>query len=84
MSVVFLTCKKATELVEKRVINKLSPIQFIQLKLHLALCDACIVYEKFSKKMDNILAVMLKNKRITDAQPNEELKQKIKNKIESL
>lgn len=42
------SCKKATELIEKKHLTKLSLMERIQLKAHLMMCDACSEYKKFS------------------------------------
>ncbi len=47
-----LSCKKATELVEKRIVVGLSTKERVQLKMHTSMCDACKSYEKQSIIMD--------------------------------
>lgn len=42
----FLSCLKATELIEKKLHFKLSYKEKLQLKLHKMMCDACTNYEK--------------------------------------
>ncbi len=46
MHYLFLSCLKATELIEKKISFKLSFKEKIQLKLHKMMCDACTNYEK--------------------------------------
>ncbi|PKP45074.1 MAG: hypothetical protein CVT95_09625 [Bacteroidetes bacterium HGW-Bacteroidetes-12] len=48
-----LSCKKATEMVEKEKINGLSFIDKLRLKLHLSVCKACRGYEKQSTLIDD-------------------------------
>lgn len=43
-----ITCKKATYLVAKKEDGKLGFIDTIKLKLHLAICSACRLFEKQS------------------------------------
>ena len=50
-----LSCKKATEMVEKKTVTSLSFIEKLKLKMHLSMCDACKAYEKQSKIIDNFL-----------------------------
>ncbi|CAN5414117.1 hypothetical protein BH23BAC1_BH23BAC1_42620 [soil metagenome] len=50
-----LSCRKATELIEKKLNNNLSKIEKIQLFLHTSMCDACTLYEKQSKFIDEAL-----------------------------
>ncbi len=46
MHVLFLSCLKATELIEKKMHFKLSFSEKLQLKIHKSMCDACRNYEK--------------------------------------
>ncbi len=55
MQVLMLSCKKATELIEKRSLVRLSFREKVQLRLHKSMCDACTAYEKQSKKIDELL-----------------------------
>ena len=48
MNILFLSCLKATELMEKRFHFKLSYKEKLQLKVHKMMCDACTLYEKQS------------------------------------
>ncbi len=60
MTFLFLSCYKATELIEKNFHFKLSYLEKIQLRMHKMMCNACTQYEKQSlilekgiSKMDN-------------------------------
>ena len=46
MHILFLSCLKATELIEKKMHFKLSVVERLQLKVHKSMCDACRNYEK--------------------------------------
>ena len=48
MPFIMITCKKATFLVSKKEENKLSFGERIQLKMHLAICKLCRLFEKQS------------------------------------
>lgn len=48
MHILFLSCLKATELIEKKFHIKLSFKERLQLFLHKMMCDACSMYEKQS------------------------------------
>ncbi len=50
-----LSCRKATELIEKKSVTRLSMKEKIGLGLHKSICDACTAYEKQSRKMDQLL-----------------------------
>lgn len=51
----FLSCQKAAELIEKNLYFRLSFKERLQLKAHKAMCDACSTYEKQSYLMDKVL-----------------------------
>ena len=48
MHKLFLSCLKATELIEKKLHFKLSVKEKLQLKMHKMMCSACSNYEKQS------------------------------------
>jgi hypothetical protein len=48
MHILFLSCLKATELIEKKLHFKLSFTDKMQLKTHKMMCKACANYEKQS------------------------------------
>ena len=48
MHFLFLSCLKATELIEKKFHFKLSLTEKIQLEMHKMMCNACKTYEKQS------------------------------------
>lgn len=58
MHILFLSCLKATELIEKKFHFELSAKEKLQLRLHTMMCDACKKYEKQSilieKSISNI------------------------------
>ena len=56
MHILFLSCKKATEMIEKKLNFKLSWYENIQLKGHKMMCSACTNYEKQSKLIEKGLA----------------------------
>ncbi len=61
MHILFLSCLKATELIEKRFHLGLSFSEKIQLKMHKMMCDACTQYEKQSVILDKGIAAIQKN-----------------------
>lgn len=76
---VMLSCKKATELIEKKFLTKLSFKENLQLHLHKSICDACTAYEKQSKRIDEILQSNIHSKHPEDIETikNTALKEKI-------
>ncbi|MDF1517040.1 MAG: hypothetical protein P1P79_03765 [Lutibacter sp.] len=56
MNILMLSCKKATELIEKRLVAKLTSVEKIQLKMHTAVCSQCSDYENQSEIIEKCLA----------------------------
>ena len=81
MYIFFLSCKKATELIEKKLHFKLSMIEKIQLKMHKMMCNACTHYEKQSELIEKGIA---KSKDESFSRDElEELKKLINQKLEN-
>lgn len=55
MHFMFLSCIKATELIEKKLFIGLSIREKVQLMLHKSMCDACTRYGKQSEELDHYL-----------------------------
>jgi hypothetical protein len=56
MNILFLSCYKATELIEKKLNFKLSVKERLQLKMHKMMCSACSLYEKQSALLEQGLS----------------------------
>ena len=81
MRFLFLSCLKATELIEKKLHVKLSAKEKIRLTLHKSMCSACRLYDKQSLILDEVLKTHHKK----DVNINiEELKLNIKQKISEI
>ncbi|MBI5858386.1 MAG: hypothetical protein HZB42_12150 [Sphingobacteriales bacterium] len=83
MYYLMLSCKKATELIEKRTLVKLSFKEKVQLRMHKSMCDACTAYEMQSGKIDELLHKHIHNVSVDNAATlnNEALKETIINNI---
>lgn len=71
-----ISCKKSTELIEKRNLTGLTLRESVSLVIHMAMCDACRHYSRHSR----IIARVMKKESGTDtgSQPeNPALKQRI-------
>jgi hypothetical protein len=55
MHILFLSCLKATELIEKKFYFKLTVREKLQLKLHKMMCNACTNYEHQSIILDKAM-----------------------------
>jgi hypothetical protein len=80
MNYIALSCKKATELVEKKQVSKLSFLENIQLKLHLNMCKTCKEYEAKSVFIESVLKKLQQNKPSLELDNN--VKTQILNKLE--
>lgn len=75
MNKLFLTCKLATEYIEKNQEGQLGFVKQIQLKIHLTMCSVCKAYKKQSAFLTKLF-----QKNHTKIKPlqNPDLKEKIK------
>ncbi len=77
-----LSCKKASELIDKQSVIKLSIKEKVMLHLHTSMCDGCKAYQKQSKLLDVFLHTHLQgNEADVPLMPNNELKQQIISKL---
>ncbi len=53
---IFLTCKKATELIEKETVFSLTKVEKIKLFFHKQMCESCTKFASQSKLIDTILS----------------------------
>jgi len=58
MHLLFLSCLKATGLIEKKMLFRLSPSETLQLKIHTMMCSACTHYEKQSALLNHLISKM--------------------------
>ncbi len=79
-----LSCKKASELIDKSDETKLSLMERLKLRFHVAMCDGCKSYQKQSSFITTVLNRNLKNKSETTMPQfeNEPLKEKIISELE--
>ncbi len=83
MNLLMLSCRKATELMEKRLLVGLSLREKMQLGMHKSMCDACTAYEKQSKLLDIFLHkhIHSPNEESIPLLENNELKERIASKF---
>ncbi len=55
MNAIMLSCRKATELIEKRRHCRSEKMEGVQLKMHLSMCRYCSRYAKQSGLVDRLL-----------------------------
>jgi len=56
MNLIMLSCRKATELIEKQLYFGLSPIEKVKLRMHMLMCDYCSRYKKQSLFLHRLLS----------------------------
>ncbi len=76
-----ISCKKATELMEKRAIVGITLFEILQIRIHNYICKVCLKYEVQSKKIDELLSHYSQHEHI-ELIENPELKELIKKRIE--
>ena len=56
MNILFLSCLKASALIEKKLHVRLTLQERLQLRMHKMMCDACTRYEKQSILLEHSIA----------------------------
>lgn len=83
MSMVMISCKRATELIEKKTVFPLSFKENLQFILHRKMCSTCSAYYKSSKSIDSSLDQLFKeSENIENKVLSEESKAAILKKIQ--
>lgn len=78
-----ITCKKATELIEKKDIFGLSKKEAFSLNVHTFLCKTCKKYEKLSEELDHTLRNFFSSQTEEELTLSPEKKEEIKNKLKN-
>ena len=88
MNWMFLSCRKATELIEKKLLMGLSFKEKTQLLFHTSMCDACRKYAGQSAELDQLIKHHIDNytpkENKTDTNDNQEFKNQIISSLENL
>ena len=79
-----LSCRKATELVEKRAVQGLTTTERIRLRVHLSMCRACSGFEHQSQVLDKALTRMMHQSEADNGSLDEEAKERIRQKIREM
>lgn len=77
----FLSCLRATALIEKKFHFELSYKEKIQLKLHTMMCDACSMYEDQSEVIEHGIQKHFHEKQ-TEPTNTKTLKKQIQDKLQ--
>ena len=87
LNILLLSCKKATELIEKQQYFGLSAFERVRLRIHLRVCHFCTRYKQQSLFLHRLLSAHSHHHHLSDLpaeQENSALKEKIINEIEKL
>lgn len=75
------SCKKTTELIDKKFLTSLSVKERLQLYFHKSMCKTCASYEHQSKFIDNAVSKLFRGKSKINTNSSKERKRKIIDKI---
>ncbi|TCL63601.1 hypothetical protein EV196_109227 [Mariniflexile fucanivorans] len=75
------SCKKTTELIDKKFLTPLSIKERAQLYFHKSMCKTCSSYEHQSKFIDKAISKLFNSKSKINTDSSEERKRKIIEKI---
>ncbi|HEY9535736.1 MAG TPA: hypothetical protein VIQ77_14465 [Mucilaginibacter sp.] len=75
-------CRKATLLIEKKLISGLSLPEKVELHIHLAGCSVCRVFDKQSAIINTMVRQMLTNADDNNVQLDDDFKQDLQHRIE--
>ena len=84
MKILMISCKKATELIEKKLYFDLSFKEKVKLNIHTTMCNACKNYELQSIAIDEALQQYVEEIPPENTEYVPELKEKIKARIEKI
>lgn len=79
--ILFLSCKQATQTIEKSNVSGLSLLEKARLDNHLKICNACNMYAAFSIKAEKAIKILVNNSLKDSSIDDAKLQQKIIKKI---
>ena len=75
-------CRKATHLIEKKLIDHLTLREKLELKIHLAGCSVCRVFEQQSSMINKMVRELFHPAKITELKLDDEYKKQLQKRIE--
>ena len=75
-------CKQATFLIEKRMIRRLTFREAIELRIHLAGCSVCVLYDKQSKAINQMVKRLLNPNEKQEIRLDDNFKHDLQERIE--
>ena len=80
---ILYNCRKATFMIEKRMVKPLSFQENIELRLHLVTCGVCRLYIKQSRKIDLMVEQILKGAPPVNICLDDDFKEELKVRIDN-
>lgn len=75
-------CLKATFLIEKRMIGRISFREKVELRIHLAGCSVCVLFDQQSRIINNMVKNFFDHDHITDIRLDDRYKKDLHDRIE--
>jgi hypothetical protein len=75
-------CQKATFLIEKRLIGRISLREHIELRIHLFGCSVCRIYQKQTIKISQMVRQLFQEEVAVDKQLDDNFKKDLQDRIE--
>ena len=82
MTKIAYNCRKATRLIEKKLIDHLTLREKLELKIHLAGCSVCRVFEQQSSMINKMVCELFHPAKISELKLDDEYKKQLQKRIE--
>jgi predicted anti-sigma-YlaC factor YlaD len=76
-------CKKATFLIEKKLIGHITLREHIELRIHLFGCSVCRVYQKQTGKINEMVRQLFRGSMNADTRLDDSFKKNLQERIEN-
>ncbi|AYL98844.1 hypothetical protein [Mucilaginibacter celer] len=76
-------CKKATFLIEKQEIGAITMREKLELKIHLAGCRVCRIFQQQSVAINKMVKSLLYHHDVTNVKLDDDFKNKLQHRIEN-
>lgn len=80
---ILYNCRKATFMIEKRMVKPLSFQENIELRLHLVTCGVCRLYINQSHKIDLMVKQILNSTPAANIRLDDDFKEELKTRIDN-
>ena len=80
---IIYNCRRATFLIEKKLIDRLTLREKMELRIHLFGCSVCRVFDKQSALINQMVQQLFKSTKDTGAHLDDTFKQELQHRIEN-